>query len=133
MCDCEFAPYDDEPDEPSWHFKRVCVACGQSWYGLHCPHDGYQNPCPHCGTRPEPIAEPGVPVLAIDSLSAFSRILAREAREAPQVLVIRTRETATADERPTITLPAGALEPILARGNRAQRRAEAARRRRRSG
>lgn len=23
-------------------------------YGLHCPHDGYQNPCQNCGARPIP-------------------------------------------------------------------------------
>lgn len=41
--------------EESWHFKRTCPQCGCVWAGLHCPHDGYQNPCGKCGKRPEPI------------------------------------------------------------------------------
>jgi hypothetical protein len=51
MCACEF---DTDPEEPedTWHFRRTCEACGTVWYGLHCPHDGYQNPCPGCGLRP---------------------------------------------------------------------------------
>ena len=58
MCECEFDPYDDsagsvvDMSEESWHFKRMCLSCGKVWWGLHCPHDGYQNPCPHCGMRP---------------------------------------------------------------------------------
>lgn len=50
------------PDEPlprdegeSWHYRRTCVDCGHMWWGLHCPHDGAQNPCPACGKRPETI------------------------------------------------------------------------------
>lgn len=39
--------------EESWHFKRTCLHCGYVWGGLHCPHDGYQNPCPHCEKRPD--------------------------------------------------------------------------------
>ncbi len=35
-----------------WHYKRTCNFCGHIWGGLHCPHDGYQNPCPVCGKRP---------------------------------------------------------------------------------
>jgi len=54
-CDCEF----DFPEGDSWHYWRTCKACGFRWGGLHCPHDGYQNPCPSCGVRPEP--EPIVP------------------------------------------------------------------------
>ena len=60
VCDCEFTPYpDDDPDrdEESWHFLRKCQKCGWEWYGLHCPHDGYQNPCPNCGQSPIPISE----------------------------------------------------------------------------
>ena len=49
-CDCEF----DYPEEDSWHYLRTCEACGHQWGGLHCPHDGYQNPCPACGIRPDP-------------------------------------------------------------------------------
>ena len=48
-CNCEFDPYDDEPETDSWHYKRSCQACGSTWYSLHCIHDGYQNPCPSCG------------------------------------------------------------------------------------
>jgi hypothetical protein len=56
-CNCEFSPYDDEPEEESWHFRRRCKHCGHVWYGLHCPHDRIQNPCPSCGTRPAPTGE----------------------------------------------------------------------------
>ena len=56
MCECEFDPYDDS-DEESWHFRRTCLHCGEQWWGLHCPHDGYQNPCPDCGIRPDPVPE----------------------------------------------------------------------------
>jgi hypothetical protein len=34
------------------HYERVCQSCGYVWLGLHCPHDGYQNPCPNCAERP---------------------------------------------------------------------------------
>jgi hypothetical protein len=44
----------DEEEEESWHYLRTCETCGGRWYGLHCPHDGHQNPCLYCGTRPEP-------------------------------------------------------------------------------
>ena len=54
-CDCEF----DFPEGDSWHYWRICKACGFRWGGLHCPHDGYQNPCPSCGVRPKP--QPIVP------------------------------------------------------------------------
>lgn len=57
MCDCEFTAYPDEPEEESWHYLRMCVFCGRDWWGLHCPHDGYQNPCPKCGMRPIPRPE----------------------------------------------------------------------------
>lgn len=39
-------------EENSTHYQRVCLYCGYSWLGLHCPHDGYQNPCPACDKRP---------------------------------------------------------------------------------
>lgn len=52
-CDCEFDTYDDDPEE-SWHYRRVCAHCGEAWWGLHCPHDGRQNPCPGCGVVPTP-------------------------------------------------------------------------------
>ena len=34
------------------HYYRVCTTCGYGWWGLHCPHDGYQNNCGNCNTRP---------------------------------------------------------------------------------
>lgn len=53
-CDLEADPLTDDPwdlDNP-WHHLRVCLHCGGYWWGLHCPHDGRQNPCAHCGERP---------------------------------------------------------------------------------
>jgi len=55
MCNCEFDPYpegDEDFGEESTHFLRTCLFCGCQWWGLHCPHDGYQNNCPDCGKRP---------------------------------------------------------------------------------
>ena len=43
-----------------WHYKRTCEYCGYVWGGLHCPHDGYQNPCPNCGKRPTVIKKDDV-------------------------------------------------------------------------
>jgi len=65
VCDCEFTPYSVRPnlmgstdvEEESWHYLRKCENCGMEWYGLHCPHDGYQNPCPCCGIEPTVIAD----------------------------------------------------------------------------
>jgi hypothetical protein len=54
-CRCEFDPYDDGDTEPSTHFKRTCLFCGGTWFGLHCPHDGHQRPCPNCGKKPIPV------------------------------------------------------------------------------
>jgi len=45
-------------DDELTHFLRTCGACGNQWAGLHCPHDGVQNPCPACGVRPVVEAEP---------------------------------------------------------------------------
>ena len=65
MCNCEFTPYpEDDSDfgEESWHYLRKCLWCGNEWWGLHCPHDGAQNPCPSCHRYPIPIPdleEPG--------------------------------------------------------------------------
>lgn len=42
-----------EKIEDMWHYKRICKNCGKEWDGLHCPHDGYQNACPHCGYIPQ--------------------------------------------------------------------------------
>jgi hypothetical protein len=39
----------------SVHYRRVCEACGYEWAGLHCIHDGYQNPCGNCGKYPQPV------------------------------------------------------------------------------
>jgi hypothetical protein len=41
-----------EMTEDYTHFHRTCQNCGKNWWGLHCPHDGYQNPCPECKTKP---------------------------------------------------------------------------------
>lgn len=49
-CNCEFSSYDYSSEE-STHYLRECE-CGHRWYGHHCPHDGYQNPCSKCGKRP---------------------------------------------------------------------------------
>jgi len=38
--------------EESTHYQRTCVFCGYSWLGLHCVHDGYQNPCSNCDRKP---------------------------------------------------------------------------------
>lgn len=53
-CVFEDDPADPDPVEP-WHYRRTCASCGGVWYGLHCKHDGHQNPCPWCGVRPEPM------------------------------------------------------------------------------
>ncbi len=50
---CEPDAEPDEPGEPRTHYLRMCAGCGHRWEGLHCPHDGFQNPCPGCGKRPE--------------------------------------------------------------------------------
>lgn len=57
MCDCEFDPETAEPGEEACHYLRVCPFCTAHWAGLHCPHDGVQNPCPLCGLRPPPVSE----------------------------------------------------------------------------
>jgi hypothetical protein len=70
LCGCEFAVNPDDLDD-DWHFLRTCRHCGGEWFGLHCPHDGHQNPCAHCGIRPTP--EPAyVRADAVDS--AYERI-----------------------------------------------------------
>lgn len=56
-CKCEFDPYEQGEDEDSVHYKRICEFCVGSWYGLHCPHDGAQNPCPYCERRPIAVPE----------------------------------------------------------------------------
>jgi hypothetical protein len=45
--------------EEKWHHKRTCAKCGARWGGLHCVHDGYQNPCPSCGETPKPKYDEG--------------------------------------------------------------------------
>lgn len=52
-CNCEFSPEMADGDEPSYLYRRVCNQCGEVWGGLHCPHDGVQNPCPGCGAVPD--------------------------------------------------------------------------------
>lgn len=47
-------PFSD--DDACTHYARKCVHCGKAWASLHCPHDGYKNPCPHCGQRHDAIA-----------------------------------------------------------------------------
>jgi hypothetical protein len=70
ICDCEFTPYSPSDYEPgqeieeSWHYLRECQECSDQWWGLHCPHDGWQNCCPRCGARPVTIEDqwqPGDP------------------------------------------------------------------------
>lgn len=42
-------------NENTTHYERVCLVCGHTWLGLHCPHDRYQNPCPGCGSKPRSV------------------------------------------------------------------------------
>jgi hypothetical protein len=56
-CGCKFAT-DEEGESDPWHFERKCEHCGGTWWGLHCPHDSYQNPCPDCGERPTVLIMP---------------------------------------------------------------------------
>lgn len=60
VCDCEFSPELADEGFESCLYLRLCAGCGCTWGGLHCPHDGAQNPCPECGVRPEPIVAGGV-------------------------------------------------------------------------
>lgn len=54
--DCEFDPdcdeegYDkpEDPEDPSWHFKRRCGQCGKVWFSLHCVHEQPNRPCGNC-------------------------------------------------------------------------------------
>lgn len=55
VCDCDDLP--QHHDREGTHYLRRCARCGYEWFGLHCPHDGYQNPCPKCGKRPETVSE----------------------------------------------------------------------------
>lgn len=60
VCACEFDPYDLVPGqapEESYHYRRECRHCGRVWWGLHCRHDGHQNPCPGCLIHPQPVPE----------------------------------------------------------------------------
>ena len=41
--------------DSSTHYNRVCLFCGGTWLGLHCQHDGYQNPCPKCNEKPRTV------------------------------------------------------------------------------
>lgn len=53
ICDCAF--WEQDESEP-WHYLRLCWNCGNTWYSLHCPHDGYQNKCT-CGARSLQVCE----------------------------------------------------------------------------
>jgi hypothetical protein len=57
MCDCQFdvdpESIDENTVDTTWHFKRICPSCATTWFGLHCPHDGVQNPCPACNRKPD--------------------------------------------------------------------------------
>jgi len=59
MCECEFDidlnSTDENTKDSTWHYKRICLHCNNTWWGLHCVHDGHQNPCPECKIRPIPI------------------------------------------------------------------------------
>lgn len=55
-CTCEF-DQDRNDSKRSWHFRRTCLHCGGEWMALHCPHDGYQNPCPICGRVPDVVPD----------------------------------------------------------------------------
>lgn len=58
VCDCQFTPYEDNfIDGESWHYLRKCVHCGEEWYSLHCPHDGFQGYCPNCKERAQQVEE----------------------------------------------------------------------------
>jgi len=49
---CLFTPDPTKEDpEDQFHYLRRCSACQQTTWSLHCPHDGHQNSCGHCGTR----------------------------------------------------------------------------------
>lgn len=54
-CTCQLTVNAKDGDD-DWHYDRVCHVCGNKWRGLHCEHDGYQNPCPSCGIRPVVVA-----------------------------------------------------------------------------
>ena len=69
---CEFSlEYDEVAADGgvvgSWHFKRTCLHCGETWAALHCPCDGHQNPCPACDIRPTPIDCPQNTSIAVQS------------------------------------------------------------------
>ena len=60
MCNCDFTPYpkiDEDFGKESYHYLRTCLFCEHKWYGLHCPHDFYQNPCSQCGKYPIPVPD----------------------------------------------------------------------------
>ncbi len=69
-CACEPDADPEEPGETKTHYLRICAACGTKWEGLHCPHDGFQNPCPGCGRRPIVLREPQPADIALGWLLA---------------------------------------------------------------
>ena len=70
----------DELDE-STHYYRVCTNCGYGWWGLHCPHDGYQNPCSNCDKRPKTLPDELCKcefVMNVDDFKAYTESQVRE-------------------------------------------------------
>jgi hypothetical protein len=45
-------------EEDYCHYFRTCLKCGKNWWGLHCPHELYQNPCGQCGLVPVTVVAP---------------------------------------------------------------------------
>ncbi len=50
ICDCEFVPDSDNPEEEPCSYLRQCAECGAIKLSNHCPHDGFQGRC-SCGAR----------------------------------------------------------------------------------
>jgi len=63
----------DRLEEERMYNQRTCLGCGYNWWGLHCPHDGYQNPCPNCKLTPKQVVTGNCEcelVVPLDSLQA---------------------------------------------------------------
>ena len=50
---CQFTTDPNDPED-DWHYYRMCLFCGKTWWALHSPCDGFQWPCPYCKKRPVP-------------------------------------------------------------------------------
>ena len=76
-CECEFSPIPGDSEEgtpeTAWHYFRTCSHCSEQWYGVHCPHDGIQNPCPKCGNVPLPQCECGDTANVAEDLAFHQR------------------------------------------------------------